>query len=494
MINEPKRVLKIFEAIGSFLRPLVWSIGLSLVTGTLCLVFAYLIVWPAYKNPIARMYTSKLGYSSVIRKTRGAFPVDVATVDRREIIGKFIGEGLTQSEPVQVPMIAMAAIKSVNAVEGQRVRAGDVIVELDRSKIELKIASAKSALETALAELERVKLGTINVLQQERPDMQALLAKSASAKTEIAKQLLEMYDKLRKANIVTEQDLLNSRLNAINAEYIEKETSLAAEMARNGRQSSIHIAESAIEEAQLVVKFRENEYEDYTSRSPADGIVERVLVHAGEYNQDPGRPAVLIAAGLWFECYLDQTALGRVQVGDDVEVRLAAYQDHLFHGSITHVRPLVNFSLGGPETNRPIRPLGTGSPEWPSTFSVRIQLETDGFLVVPGLTGYATVLQRRTVLTLPQGTVSAVSGNRGIVYVVGGDGQSFEPRNVITGITDGRWVEVKEGLEEGEVVISDGYQVLQPKDRIAIGALTAQTQPDQRGSRTVSESLQRVDR
>ena len=138
-----------------------------------------------------------------------------------------------------------------------------------------------------------------------------------------------------------------------------------------------------------MVRFRENELEDYTSRSPADGIVERVLVHAGEYNQDPGRPAVVIASGLWFECYLDQTALGRVKVGDDVEVRLAAYQDHLFHGSITHVRPLVNFSLGGPETNRPMRPLGTGSPEWPSTFSVRIELESDGYLIVPGLTGYA---------------------------------------------------------------------------------------------------------
>ena len=494
MIDVQKRFFQIFDAIRLFLRPLLWSIGLCVLTGILCLVFAYLIVFPAYKNPIARMYTSKLGYSSVIRKTRGAFPVDVATVDRREIIGKFIGEGLTQSEPVQVPMIAMAAIRNVNVVEGQRVRAGDVIVELDRSKIELKIASAKSALETALAELERVKLGTINVLQQERPDMQELRAKSAAAKQEIANQLLEMYDKLRKANIVTEQDLLNTRLNAINSEYIEKETSLAAEMARNGRQSSIRIAESAIEEARLVVKFRENEYEDYVSRSPTDGIVERVLVHTGEYNQDPGRPAVLIASGLWFECYLDQTALGRVHVWDEVEVRLAAYQDHLVHGSITSVRPLVNFSLGGPETNRPIRPLGTGSPEWPSTFSVRIQVDPEDYLIVPGLTGYATVLQRRTVLTLPQGTVSAVSGNRGIVYVVGGDGQSFEPRNVVTGITDGRWVEVREGLEEGEVVISDGYQVLQPKDRIAIGALTAQMQLDQRGSKNNSESVQRVDR
>ena len=67
MIDVQKRFFQIFDAIRLFLRPLLWSIGLCVLTGILCLVFAYLIVFPAYKNPIARMYTSKLGYSSVIR-------------------------------------------------------------------------------------------------------------------------------------------------------------------------------------------------------------------------------------------------------------------------------------------------------------------------------------------------------------------------------------------------------------------------------------------
>jgi len=461
-----KRFFKLLVSTCAVLRPLYLSLGLSLLTAGVCLIFAVVIIWPAYKNPIARMYTSKLGYSSIIRKTKGAFPVEVTTIEEREIIGKFIGEGLTQSEPIQVPMIAMAKIKRVNAVEGQRIRAGDVIVELDRTKLDLKIQSAESALTTAKAELERVRTGTVNVLQHERPDMQDLHAKAAAAKTEIAQQLLAMYNKLRRENIVTEADLADKRLNAINAEFLEKETKLSAEMAAYGRERSIQIAESAITEADLTLKHRICELDDYTSISPADGIVERVLVHAGEYNQDPGRPAVLIASGLWFECYLDQTALGRVKVGDEVEVRLAAHQDQIIKGAITQVRPLVNFALGGPETNRPIRPLGTGSPEWPSTFSVRIEMETNDLMVVPGLTGYATVLQRRKVLALPRGSISAVSGNRGIVYVVGDDEQSFEPRNVTTGISDGLWIEVREGLTAGEVVISDGYQVLQPDDRI----------------------------
>src|SRR6056297_1600326 len=165
----PMIIRRLFKAIYKFFRPLWWSLLLCAVSAALSLVVAYLIVWPAYKNPIARMYTSKLGYSAVIRKTGQGFPVQAATVDTREIVGKFIGEGLTQSEPVQVPMIAMARIEEVNAIEGQRVRAGDVIVRLDQSKIKLKIQSAQAAVEIAKAELARVRFGTVNVLQFERP-------------------------------------------------------------------------------------------------------------------------------------------------------------------------------------------------------------------------------------------------------------------------------------------------------------------------------------
>ena len=158
------------------IRPHLWSLVLCAITGFLCLVTVYLIVWPAYKNPIARMYTSKLGYSTVLRKTGGAFPVQSTTVVPREIHGRFIGEGLVQSEPVQVPMIALARIQDVTVTEGDRVKKGDVIVRLDPIRLKMKIASAEAALQTARAELERVELGMVNVLQQERPDLLKLEA------------------------------------------------------------------------------------------------------------------------------------------------------------------------------------------------------------------------------------------------------------------------------------------------------------------------------
>ncbi|WP_372894405.1 efflux RND transporter periplasmic adaptor subunit [Stieleria sp.] len=450
------------------LRPQLWSLTLCAATALICLITVYLIVWPAYQNPIARMYTSKLGYASIIRKSGGAFPVKSAAVERREIVGKFIGEGLVQSEPIQVPMIAMARILKVNVVEGQRVRKGDVIVELDRSRIEMKIQSARAALRTARSELDRVRLGTVNVLQEERSDILSLRSRAAEQKALVAQEVMKMHQSLAERNAMSTADFASSRLAAIRAELERQELEIAAQTASAGRQYSIKIGESAIREAELTLEHRLKELDDYVSRAPSDGIVERVLVHSGEYNQDPGRPAVLLASGLWFECYLDQTALGRVQVGDAVEVRLSAYQDRLFPGSIERIRPLVNFALGGPETNRPIRPLGTGAPEWPATFSVRVALEPSDDLVVPGLTGYATVIQKRNTLSVPRGTVTAVSGNRGIAFVVGDDGQTFQPRNVVMGIRDHGFVEIRDGLRPGETVITDGYQVLQPGDQIAI--------------------------
>lgn len=454
--------------IGRWFRPYLWSLSLCLMTGLLCIAVTILIVWPAYQNPIARMYTSSLGYSNVIRKSGGSFPVSIASVRSTTMIGKFIGEGLVQSEPVQVPMVAMARILKVHVTEGQQIQAGDVVVDLDRSRLDMKIESARAAILTATSELKRVRLGTVNVLYLERPDVLALRAKSAVEESKFADQLLARNRLLKASNAISNVDFERSRLDAIRARLEQEESQIMTEAALRGRESSIHIAEAALREAELTLSHRLKQQEDYISLAPADGVVERVLVHGGEYNQDPGRPAVLLACGLWFECYLDQTSLGQIRVGDEVEVRLSAYQHRVFHGSVEAVRPLVNFALGGPETNRPIRPLGTGAPEWPSTFSIRVKLESTPELVVPGLTGYATVIQTRDVLAVPRGTVTAVSGNRGIVFVVGPDDISFEPRNVVVGIRDDRNVEIRSGLAVGERVIADGYQVLQPGDRIVM--------------------------
>ena len=103
-------ITRLFQSTFAFIRSQWWALVLCAVTAVISCVVLYKLVWPAYQDPISRMYTSKLGYASVIRQSGGTFPVTSAKVEQRDITGKFIGEGLVQSEPVQVPMVAMANI------------------------------------------------------------------------------------------------------------------------------------------------------------------------------------------------------------------------------------------------------------------------------------------------------------------------------------------------------------------------------------------------
>jgi Cu(I)/Ag(I) efflux system membrane fusion protein len=191
-------------------------------------------------------------------------------------------------------------------------------------------------------------------------------------------------------------------------------------------------------------------------------------MHEGEYNQDPGKPGFLVAMEGWFEANFDQGSFPRIRVDEKAEIRLEAYPDRFFSGRVFWVNPFVNYDLGGPESTRPIRPMGTGAPEWPATFAARIRLELADTEIAPGMTGFCVIRGETEVNCLPREAVSAITGNKGIVYLVRGD--RFEPREVTLGLVAGDWIEIRGGLRESDEVILDGYQVLEPEDHVRIVA------------------------
>ena len=449
------------------LRIQLWPLILLAVTIVLCAITVWFLIWPAYQNQSARMYTSKLGYATVLRKTGKPFPVKTADAVQRDIEGVFLGEGLVQSEPIQVPMVAMARIDRVHAEEGDFVKKGQLLIELDDTRIKLKIEAAAAALETARAEQERVKVGSVNILLDERPEMDLIQLESARTTAKGEKELLQKYKQLFDKGAISNKKFLEQTIRAKDADVFLRKLLLRKDLAGQGKENSLRIAKATIREAEMAWLHRKSQLEDYKTFAPADGFVERLLVHEREFNQDPGRPAMILASGIWFEANVDQTALGQIEVGNRAEVRLSAYQDRVLTGVVERIQPLVNFSLGGPETNRPIRPLGTGAPEWPATFGVRIQLDPNQAKIVPGLTGFARILNSRNSICVPRGSVSATSGNRGIVYVVNDEGDQCIPRDVSVGWTESGWTEIRSGLEAGEQVVVDGYQVLEPGDKIA---------------------------
>ncbi|QEH34224.1 Multidrug resistance protein MdtN [Aquisphaera giovannonii] len=443
-----------------------WFSFVMIVAAVMGAAILVTIVLPGYTWSSSRLYTSKFGYSSLLRKLKRPFPVTAARIARRTLDHKALGEGLVRSEPTVVSIVPMGTVVRVHVRQGDRVKKGQLVAEIDPTKINIKVESARAALQTARAELERVKIGSAYVLTYERPRLDQIREENARKQADLQKQLIEMNLPLLKKGYASKAEILLRQIDLAKSELAQEEAKFNLTMSSRGVKESITIAESAVKEAELALSHRLAELKDYKVYSIADGLVERCLVHEGEYNQDPGKPAFLIASDAWFEGNFDQGAYDRIRVGSEVKVRLEAYPDRFFPGKVTWINPFVNYDLGGPESTRPIRPMGTGAPEWPATFAARVRIEPQACPIIPGMTGFCVVLSRSEVPCLPRESVASITAGKGIVYAIRGD--RFEPREVTIGVVDGDWIEIRDGLGASDEVIRDGYQVLMPDDKIRV--------------------------
>ncbi len=446
-----------------FFREYRGSLLLGAATTALGLYFTAAVIIPAYREPSTRTYPSKFGYPALLRKTGHPLPVTTVAAELRTITGFVMGEGMMASESVLVPIIPMDRIVAVHVEEGQRVKKGDLLIELDPAAVQIKIDSARITIATAKAELERVRIGSAYALSQERPQKNEINANAAANDMALHSEKIRMTEDLARRGVISKKDLIDAKLTLTESERQLKMAQIELGMAEKGATQSEVIAQNVVEEAENTLRQRIKDLSDYQVRAPIDGVVERVLVHAGEFNPEPGKPSIVLAAGGWFEAHVDQAALNRVQIGDRVDVRLQALTGQIVEGRVKSIIPIVSYSVSGTPT---ARATATSTPEWPSTFRVRVELEPlKKFAFAPGMTGFAKFSLGRESIAVPQAAVTSLSAGSGVVHVV--EAGHHAARQVRYGATSDGWTEILDGVSLGDQVIVEGHQFLEPQDRIA---------------------------
>ena len=317
------------------------------------------------------------------------------------------------AELEQVPLVPMARVTHVYVLPGDYVHQGQLLAELDTRLAELQIAATRAAIESAKVTLERTRIGSPSVMPKERPEIDEVALKIAQQEQTLAKQLVDVYQNLSDQGAQALDALLTAKRTLATADGAVETAQLDLKMSRPGRPLSIRAAELAVQEAELSLQRQLQELQDYKIYAIGDGIVDQVMIHEGEYKAGAGTPAFTLAVGRWFGAYLDQMAIGRFEEGTRVEVRLEAFPGRIFQGRVEKIIPIVTYSQGGPEASHPIRPLGTGSPEWPATFTARIALEGDLRHVIPGLTGFANVHISHQATAVPRAEPHVGLGQQG---------------------------------------------------------------------------------
>ncbi len=174
-------------------------------------------------------------------------------------------------------------------------------------------------------------------------------------------------------------------------------------------------------------------------RSPLAGAVLERFVTEGTATTT-GMPLFVVSdlSKLWALAELDETLLPQVAVGMPVELRVAAYPEERFGGTIVFVGDRLD-----PKTRRvAVRcavPNGDG----------RLKAEMFATLVFQAAT-------ERAALTIPLSAVQDVDG-KPTVFVRQGE-ERFLPRSLELGATQDDRVEVKEGLAAGEsIAVAGGF-------------------------------------
>lgn len=255
-------------------------------------------------------------------------------------------------------------------------------------------------------------------------------------------------DTVLSADIDASADLETLLVNE--GDYLSKGTPVfrieekSAEKLIRSFKDSLDKAEESVESAQSKLESTQDNYENYTVTAPIAGQIITKSVKAGDNISKSSSGSTTLAviydlSKYTFEMSVDELDVGKVKVGQSVKVTADAIEGVTFTGSVTNV------SLESSNSN--------GVTNYPVTVTLD---ETGDLLPGMNVDGVIILEEAENVLTIPSD--SLIRGNR--VYVKddsvteanGPVPAGFKPVEVETGLISDEYVEIVNGLSEGDEV------------------------------------------
>jgi RND family efflux transporter MFP subunit len=343
----------------------------SLALGILAVL---LWVWPGFLAPIEEEGLGSESYSTarVVRRDIGS------TVLATGVIRPMVGA------EVQVGSRVSGILQRLNVSIGDEVQAGQVLAELDKLEYQARYDQALAGLETARVD-----------------------AHFAAVDADRAREL-------HAQGVITDGEL-------------------------DGPERNLQLADASFNQAEANARSSQIQLDYTVIRAPVSGVVASVSTQVGETVAasfaSPTFVTIIDLDRLEIWAYVDETDIGRIEVGQPATFTVDTYSGTDFQGTVTAIQPkaevvdnVVNYVTLieiGPTEGEILRP--------EMTTTVNIILEG-----------------REDVLTLPNGAVRRDADG---LFAFVPAGLELERRAIQTGYRGRDYTEVVEGLEEGDEVV-----------------------------------------
>ena len=250
-------------------------------------------------------------------------------------------QGVVEFEQTQLSFELAGRVDAVHVKEGDRIAAGAPIASLD-DELTRRVLEARAAdVQSARAEVERVKSGA------RREDVQAAAARvdAAKASEALLEKNLARERALLEKNVVAQAsvDALESKLSQASAERRSLEQNLLA-LRRGARSVEVGVAEARALAVEAAADVDEARLERHRLTAPAGGEVLDLHVELGEVVA-AGAPVATLAdtARPYVEVFVPQGKLAGVVVGAKARVKVDA-EAAPFEGKVEHVAQRTEFT------------------------------------------------------------------------------------------------------------------------------------------------------
>lgn len=256
--------------------------------------------------------------------------------------------GNIEIRQVDLAFNAEGKVVSMPKREGDRVKAGDLLAELETDTYRDAKALALGRRDAAKAQLDELLAGT----RKEDVDQARANAEAAQAEEIHAEAVYRRQEELLKTNAASRQAFEDARMALDTARARVAQTQAAFAKALNGpRIEDVDAARGQLDAAEATLQLADVQLSHTKLVAPCDGIVMTRVVEPGTVVLPTAAIySMAISDEVWVRAFAPEPLLTRVAPGTAVTILIDAAHGRAYHGRIGYVSPVAEFTPKTVET------------------------------------------------------------------------------------------------------------------------------------------------
>jgi HlyD family secretion protein len=385
----------------------------------------------------------------------------------------------------------MGRLTDVFVKEGDRVHKGQVLAQLESVQAQADVQAQNAALNSSLAESSASEAG-VKVMDE---NIKTSLASVDRSKADLEKARLD-FERARQlwdGKLIAKQEYeaKKATYDSLAAALREAEARVAQLKAQREQSSSqLTVSQRRVAQSRATLQRFSDVLQKHSSMSPIDGIVTNLPVRVGETVvpgvQNSAASLIMTIADMSLitaEVKVDETDIVNVKLDQAADITIDAIPNKTFKGHVIEIGNTAILRSTGLAASQ-----SAVSSQEAKDFKVVVALDNPPDEIRPGLSCTAKVITatRSKALSIPiqaltvrqrgdlepeqkPGNVQAATNAdpekqkkmkeelQGVFVIKTGEAQFREVKTGISGATD---IEVVNGLNEGEEIITGSYKVI----------------------------------